>query len=173
MLTIVDVSRTVTQANNTNQASGVRNTCQQAGNGSLTQARSGLASSIQDVSRSDRQRNDILTQDFNSLGEALHSSKITEAQNAFTTLSKDLQQSSGYGYHYQPGAAAAVTQQSNPIAQAFEFLGKSLQSGDLSIAQQAYAAILRDLQQFGLNVNAISSASAASQTPGSNFYITA
>jgi hypothetical protein len=51
-------------------------------------------------------------------------------------------------------------------------LGKALQSGDLPSAQQAYLTIQQDLQQFGLNVGAVSNDSAAAQTPGSNLNVT-
>jgi len=49
------------------------------------------------------------------------------------------------------------------LSQLFQQLGQSLQSGNLSAAQQAYSTLAQDLPQFGQ-----SAAFAATAQPGSN-----
>jgi hypothetical protein len=144
--------------------------------GNLSQARQDFTSLSQNSSGSQQS---TVNQDFNALGHALKSGNLSDAQNAYSTLLQDLQQASSevhHHHHYQAlgsqGANSSDRQQSNPIGQAFEALGKALESGDLSGAQQAFLTIQQDLQQYGLNVTAVSSSSAAAQPPGSNLNVT-
>ena len=146
----------------------------QAGN--LSQARQDFNTLSQNISGSQQS---TVNQDFSALGQALKSGNISDAQNAYSTLLQDLQQASSQVHHHHhhhargsQGANSSDGQQSNPIAQAFDALGKALESGDLSGAQQAFLTIQQDLQQYGLNVSAVSSSSAATQTPGSNLNVT-
>jgi soluble cytochrome b562 len=149
----------------------------QAGN--LSQAQSDYATLSQDIAGSHAQSNNTINQDFSALGQALQSGNLSDAQNLFSTLLQDLQQSAQVHPHHHhhhhggaQGANSAGAQASNPITQAFDTLRSALQSGDLNSAQQAYSTLLQDLQQFGLNASAVSSNSAAAQTPGSNFSLT-
>jgi hypothetical protein len=146
----------------------------QAGN--LSQARQDFTTPSQNISGSQQSN---VHQDFSALGQALKSGNLSDAQNAYSTLLQDLQQASSqvhhHHHHHAPGSQGADSsdgQQSNPIAKAFDALGKALELGDLSAAQQAYLKIQQDLQQYGLNVSAVSSSSAAAQTPGSNLNVT-
>lgn len=149
----------------------------QAGN--LSQAQSDYATLSQEISASQTQSNNTITQDFSALGQALQSGKLSDAQNSFSTLLQDLQQSAQVHPHHHhhhhggaQGANSAGAQASNPITQAFDALRNALQSGDLNSAKQAYSMLQQDLQQFGLNASAVSSSSAAAQMPGSNLNLT-
>ncbi len=66
--------------------------------------------------------------DFQSLAQALQSGNLTDAQQAFATLQKDL-----------PAKAqqAAASDPNSPL----NTLGQALQSGDLSAAQTAFTAL--------------------------------
>ncbi len=141
----------------------------QAGN--LSQAQSDYALLSQNASGS---QSNTLNQDFTALGQALQSGNLSDAQTADTTLLQDLQKSHHHHHHHSHSTnGQATTPQSNPIVQAFDTLGKALQWGDLSTAQQAYSTIVQDLQQYGLNVAAVSTSSAAAQLPGINLTVTA
>jgi hypothetical protein len=150
----------------------------QAGN--LSQAQSDYASLSQDISASQTQSSNTINQDFSAVGQALQSGNLSDAQNSFSTLLHDLQQSGQVHHHHHhhhhsggsQGANSSGAQASDPIAQAFDALRNALQSGDLNSAQQAYSTLQQDLQQFGLNANAVSGSSAAAQTPGSNLNLT-
>ena len=174
-------SSTVAQTNDAqyyqDQLQKMRDGIQQLGNdlqaGNLSQAQSDFGVLSQDISGSKTQ-NITLDQDFSALGQALQSGNLSDAQAAYSTLLQDLQRAHHHHHHrHHSGNAQAASQQTNPIAQAFDDLGKALQSGDLSAAQQAYSTIVQDLQQYGLNVSAISSGSATAQTPGVNLTVTA
>ena len=180
-------SSTVTQINDAqyyqDKFQQLKNGFQQLGTdlqaGNLAQARQDFTALSQTISGSQQQNNSVVEQDFSALGQALQSGNVSDAQKAYSTLLQDLQQASVqvHHHHHRHHAASsqgstADAQPSNPIAQAFDALGKALQSGDLSGAQQAYATIQQDLQQYGLNVSAVSSSSAAVQTPGSNLNVT-
>ncbi len=150
----------------------------QAGN--LSQAQSDYATLSQDISGSQTQSNNTITRDFSALGQVLQSGNLSDAQSSFATLLQDLQQSAQVHHHHphhrhhggSQGVNSAGAQASTPITQAFDALRNALQSGDLNSAQQAYSTLQQDLQQFGLNASALSSSSAAAQTPGSNLNLT-
>ncbi len=65
--------------------------------------------------------------DYSSLADALQSGNLSDAQQAFSTLQKDL----------PPRAQAAAADSSTPLGA----LGSALQSGDLAGAQKAFAAL--------------------------------
>lgn len=177
LMTVNSISSSnVTQMNDAqyyqDQLQKIRNGVQQLGAdlqaGNLSQAQSDYALLSQNVPGS---QNDTLNQDFTALGQALQSGNLSDAQTAYATLLQDLQKT--HHHHHHSANAQAASQQSNPIVEAFDALGKALQSGDLSTAQQAYSTIVQDLQQYGLNVGAISSSAAAAQLPGVNLTVTA
>jgi soluble cytochrome b562 len=174
-------SSNITQANDAqyyqDQLQKIRDDVQQLGGdlqaGNLGQAQSDYTTLSQDISGSQSQ-NSTLNQDFSALGHALQSGNLSDAQTAYSTLLQDLRQAHHHHHHHHhSGNAQAASQQTNPLTQAFDDLGKALQAGDLSTAQQAYSTLLQDLQQYGLNVGAVSSGSAAAQTPGANLTVTA
>lgn len=87
---------------------------------------------------------DTIGQDFNQLATDLKSGQITAAQQDFTKLQQDFQGQSTqtHRHHHQ-----APNNSSDAIAQLFTQLGLALQSGNLSVAQQAYSTMLQDFQQ--------------------------
>jgi hypothetical protein len=74
-----------------------------------------------------------LRNDFNQLQQALSSGSIDQAQQAFSTLQSDL-----------PSGAA-----NSPFGKAIASIGDALQSGDLSGAQQAFAAMQQQVKGGG------------------------
>ncbi len=124
--------------------------------GDLSQAQSDYATLSQDMSGSQTHSNNTINQDFSALGQALQSGNLSDAQNAFSTLQQDLQQSGQVHHHHHHyhhnGGSQGVNfggQASNPITQAFDALGKALQSGDLTTAQQAYSTLQRIYRSSG------------------------
>ncbi len=179
LMTVNSISSSnVTQMNDAqyyqDQLQKIRNGVQQLGAdlqaGNVSQAQSDYTLLSQNLPGS---QNNTLSQDFSALGQALQSGNLSDAQTAYATLLQDLQKTHHHHHHHHSANAQAASQQSNPIAQAFDALGKALQSGDLSTAQQAYSTIVQDLQQYGLNVAAVSTSSAAAQLPGLNLTLTA
>ena len=181
-MTVTGISNSnVSQINTQNyqsQFQQVKNAFQQLGAdlqaGSLAQAQQDFATLSQTISPSQQSGNKAVGSDLSALGQALQSGNLSDAQKAYSTLLQDLQSPSqayrGHHHHHHHHAGGAQ-QQNNPIAQAFGSLGSALQSGDLSGAQQAYSAIVQDLQQYGLNFAAVSAGS-GTQTTGSSLNLT-
>lgn len=114
-----------------------------------------------------------LAQAFNSLAQDLKAGNLSAAQKDFTTIQQDVQQESGQIQHHHhhrvdgtQDSSSASGPQGNPTAQALQTLGQALQSGSLSSAQQAYATLQQDLQQFLPDAAASSAASATSPVSG-------
>ena len=88
---------------------------------------------------------------FQKLGQDLQSGNLTQAQSDFSTLSQELPNGGQFGASgtsTSAGAARATSPiNSNPILQAFQSLGKDLQAGNLSAAQQDFANIQQSAQQ--------------------------
>jgi hypothetical protein len=180
-VTVTGISNSnVSQINTQNyqsQFQQVKSAFQQLGTdlqaGSLAQAQQDFATLSQTISPSQQSGNKAVGSDLSALGQALQSGNLSDAQKAYSTLLQDVQSSSQayHGRHHHHHHHAGGAQQSNPIAQAFSSLGSALQSGDLSGAQQAYSAIVQDLQQYGLNFAAVSAGS-GTQTTGSSLNLT-
>ena len=126
----------------------------QAGN--LSQAQQDFATLTQNLPGGQQQNaTGPLAQAFNLLGQDLKAGNLSAAQKDFTTIQQDVQQQSGqiqHHHHHRASSAgdsgSASGQQDNPVSQALGALGQALQSGSLSSAQQAYATLQQDLQQF-------------------------
>jgi len=139
----------------------------QAGNlGQAQQDFATLSQSLANVNPAAQAPNGAtLTQALNQLGQDLQAGNLTAAQQDFTTLQQDLQQSvgqaGGHGrHHHHHLENAQNSQQSGTIAQEFGQLAQSLESGNLSAAQQAFSTLQNDLQQ--INAIALSNAAAGS-----------
>src|SRR5208283_4475368 len=84
------------------------------------------------------------------LGQDLQSGNLSAAQTDFTTVQQDVQQigqqqGAGHAHHHHhhsggPGSGQSSSQQQT-ISTLFSQLGQSLQSGNLTAAQQAYSTI--------------------------------
>jgi outer membrane protein assembly factor BamD (BamD/ComL family) len=103
------------------------------------QGQSGSSSSAQSTS--------TITQDFNQLAADLKAGNLTAAQKDFTAIQNDLQtQPPTVRHHHRHHSGDSDA--SGAIGQLFSQLGQALQSGNLSTAQQAYAALQQDFQQY-------------------------
>ncbi len=139
--------------------------------GNLTQAQSDFATLTQELpnggqfsgasatpsttSSTSANSNPIL-QAFQSLGQDLQSGNLTAAQQDFATIQQSAQQAQAsgqahHGHHHHHTGGSAGGESTSPVStlrQDFTSLGQDLQSGNLSSAQQAYASLQSDLQQF-------------------------
>jgi outer membrane protein assembly factor BamD (BamD/ComL family) len=104
-----------------------------------------------------------IAQSLNQLSQDLQSGNLSGAQADYKAIQQDFQSQSlrGHAHHHHHGEGAS---QSNPLSQLFQQLGQSLQSGNLSAAQQAYSTLAQDLPQFGQS----GATFAATAQPGSN-----
>ena len=96
-------------------------------------------------------------QDFSQLVSALQSGDLSDAQNAYATLS-----------------SSPLAQGNGPFAQAIQQIGNYLQQGDLADAQKAMTALQQQMQAHGHHhhhhgggLQGASDASSASSTNGS------
>ena len=78
-------------------------------------------------------------QDFKGLANALRSEDISSAQNAFTTLQNDLQNSQG------TEKTSPLLDKNTQTAKDFQALQDALQSGDIKAAQDAFKTLKTDL----------------------------
>ena len=117
-----------------------------------------------------------LAQAFAQLGQDLQSGNLQAAQQDYTTVQQDAQQIgsqqvAGHHHHHHhvensQDSSSTSSSQNNPIVQAFGQLEQTLQAGNLSGAQSAFAALQNDLQQIGGFVTSGGSSTAAA-TAGS------
>lgn len=82
--------------------------------------------------------------EFQKLGQDLQSGNLSAAQQDFSKVQQDVQ-SQGAQAHRQHrhsgGAEGSSSSQHSTLAQEFAQLSQSLQTGNLSAAQQAYSAV--------------------------------
>jgi len=105
-----------------------------------------------------------LHKDFNQLATDLKAGNTTAAQQDYAKIQQDFQSQHGgqtqtHRHHHHHGGGG--TGESNSIDQLLSQLGLALQSGNFSTAQQAYASLQQDFQQYA-GVNALPSASGSS-----------
>ncbi len=182
---------TQSSPNNPSRFQQIRTEFQQLGqdlqSGNLTQAQSDFATLSQNLSGAGPSAaantnaaaasgNSPLLQAFAQLGQDLQSGNLQGAQQDFTNLQQDLQQSSsqqvsGHHHHHRHAesseSSSSSTQQSNPIVQAFSTLAQDLQAGNLSGAQSAFATLQSDLQQIGGFLTAGSNGAFSTAVPSS------
>jgi len=88
---------------------------------------------------------------FQKLGQDLQSGNLTQAQSDFATLTQELPNHGQFANataSATSSANATASSNSNPVLlQAFQSLGKDLQSGNLTAAQQDFATIQQSAQQ--------------------------
>jgi hypothetical protein len=110
-----------------------------------------------------------LAQAFNQLGSDLQSGNSTAAQKDVSTLKQDFQsQGTLAGNHFHAhrlgggggGGSSSSTGQS-ALLQELNSLGQSLTANNLSAAQQTYATVQQQLQQFALGGSLSSSQTSA------------
>ncbi len=110
-----------------------------------------------------------ILQAFQSLGKDLQSGNLTAAQQDFATIQQSAQQAQssgqahhGHHHHHASGANSDATSPVSSLQQDFTSLGQNLQSGNLASAQQAYASLQSDLQEFLPNFASTSTTNANS-----------
>ncbi len=84
-----------------------------------------------------------ITQDFQALSNALQSNNLSNAQQAFAAVQKDIQNVS------QGTQAAQALGQNTQLGQDFQALQNALQSNNLTAAKQAFANLQKDLKANG------------------------
>jgi outer membrane protein assembly factor BamD (BamD/ComL family) len=139
-----------------NNAQQMQSAFQQLGqalqSGNLSQAQEDFATLTQNVPSAQQNTNSPIAQAFSALGQALQSGNLTQAQQDFATIQQDTQQRAGHVFRHHHGGGGgsqnAQNTQDNPIAQDFNSLAQALQSGNLSAAQSAFAALEQGLDQF-------------------------
>jgi len=125
-----------------------------------------------------------IVQAFQQLSQALQAGNLSAAQSDFATIQQDAQQQGGaqaaHGHHHHHPQPPVSSQQStangpgSAINQAFGQLGQALQSGNLPSAQQAYATLQQDFQQFaalGLGSNSTTGGASSATPRGLNISI--
>ena len=122
--------------------------------GNLTAAQADFAAlqkmQPQPPARSSTPGSNPITQDFNQLAADLKAGNTTAAQQDFTKLQQDYQsQGTQTHRHHHHHGGSSNSGGGSEISQLFSQLGSALQSGNLSTAQQAYATMLQQFQQFG------------------------
>ena len=122
------------------------------------------------------QGSNSLTNAFSQLSQDLQSGNLSGAQSDYSTIQQDFQnqgQSQGaHGHHHHGGGGGGG--EASAINQEFQQLGQALQAGNLSTAQQAYASLQQDFEEFssgGATGQNGSSSQGASQTPSPNISI--
>jgi hypothetical protein len=124
-----------------------------------------LAPQNQTGAASSAQNSNPIAQDFSQLSQDLQTGNLSAAQQAYTSIQQAFQsQQTGqtqqpYHHHHHHGggngsgasgadAAGSSTSQGSTISQLFSQLGSDLQTGNLATAQQTYATLQQDFQQY-------------------------
>jgi hypothetical protein len=115
-------------------------------------------------STSSSQSSNPIAQAFNQLAQDLQSGNVSGAQQDFSTIQQDVQNQAGqmhnHHHHHVGGSGSSASSGTSAIDQLLNQLGQSLQSGNLTAAQQAYSTLLQDFQQS----NGLSQASSPSSS---------
>ncbi|MGA6987619.1 MAG: hypothetical protein WBZ01_16305 [Terriglobales bacterium] len=96
------------------------------------------------------------TQAFNQLASDLQSGNLAAARKDFSTAQQDLKNQfklpvDRFPFHSHPvGGGGSPNSGLSPLLQEVSQVGQNLTSSNLSGAQQAYATLQQDLQQFAL-----------------------
>jgi soluble cytochrome b562 len=141
--------------------------------GNLSAAQSDFASSTSSSSTSSTsssQSTNSIAQAFSQLSQDLQSGNLSAAQQDYSTIQQDFQTQATQGHHHHhhgsssdSNSSESSSSGSNEITQLFDQLGQSLQSGNLSAAQQAYGTLQQDFLQFAQG-NGLSSSSQSSSS---------
>jgi hypothetical protein len=115
----------------------------------------------QSNSTSSPQSNNPIAQQFNQLAQDLQSGNLSAAQQDYANIQQDFQNHAAQGHHHHHHHGGGGSE-SNQISQLFSQLGQALQSGNLSSAQQVYATLQQDFQQFGVSGGQTSTSSQSS-----------
>jgi len=147
--------------------------------GNLSAAQSDFVTLQQDLpqsSDSSSQTSNPIEQAFNQLSKDLQAGNLTAAQQDFKTIQQDLQNQAAQGsqsddategaqHHHHHHGASGSNSESSQISKLMSQLGKDLQSGDLTSAQQDFTSLqslFAKLSQSGYQQPSTSSESTTS-----------
>lgn len=101
------------------------------------------------------QSNNPIAQEFSQLSQDLQTGNLSAAQQAYISIQQDFQnqqtgqtQGPHHHHHHGGGNGSGAGSQGSTISQLFNQLGQDLQGGDRATAQQAYATLQQDFQQY-------------------------
>jgi hypothetical protein len=104
-----------------------------------------------------------VSQAFNQLATDLQSGNLSAAQKDLSTVQQDLKSpgspATNHFHHSHIGGGSGDSNTQNSLLQDLSQVGQSLTSSNLAGAQQAYATLQQELQQFALGGGALSSQS--------------
>jgi hypothetical protein len=104
-----------------------------------------------------------VSQAFNQLATDLRSGNLSAAQKDLSTVQQDLKSpgspATNHFHHSHIGGGSGDSNTQNSLLQDLSQVGQSLTSSNLAGAQQAYATLQQELQQFALGGGALSSQS--------------
>jgi hypothetical protein len=86
-----------------------------------------------------------IAQDFSQLAADLKAGNTTASQQDYAKIQQDFQSQSAQTHHHHHHHGSS---ESGDVGQVFSQLGQALQSGNLAVAQQAYAAMQQQFQQY-------------------------
>jgi outer membrane protein assembly factor BamD (BamD/ComL family) len=154
--------------------------------GNLTQAQSDFASlqknlpGQQSASTTASTATSTLTQAVAQLAQDLKSGNLAAAQSDIAAVQQDAQQASApqgapHGHHHHHGTESQDSTQSSSqqtaIQTLFSQLGQSLQTGNLTGAQQAYSTLQQDFLQSGFGGASSTGSSTSATGSGLNISI--
>src|ERR1039457_5552584 len=121
---------------------------QDLSSGNLTKAQTDFVTLSQSAASGQMAANPTVNKALNTLGQALQSGDLSAAQQAYATMppipaATTVKEQYLASHHTHPGAdsASSTAQQSSTIGQILTQMGQALQSGSLTAAQQAFAAM--------------------------------
>src|SRR5271157_3625832 len=119
----------------------------QSGNLSAAQADFATLQQLgpQTNSTSSSQSSNPIAQEFNQLSQDLQSGNVSAAQKDYATIQQSFQTQASQTHHHHHGGGGSGA---SAISQLLSQLGQALQSGSLSVAQQAYRTLQQDFLQF-------------------------
>ena len=109
-----------------------------------------------------------ISQEFSQLAKDLRSGNLSAAQSDYSNIQQTAQRNGLQGMHgHHHHHASDSSQGPSAASQDFSQLGRDLQSGNLQSAQQAYAWLQQDFQQFAALGGSTSAASGSAASQGS------
>lgn len=139
--------------------------------GNLSAAKSDIAALQQNGTPSNSSApgpsNNLFAQQLKQLSQDLQSGNLSAAQQDYSTIAQGLQSPAAQSHlrHHHHGVGSSSGQ--SQISQLFAQLGQSLQSGNLTAAQQAYTTLQNDFTQFA-QTNGLRAPASTSATPSSS-----
>jgi hypothetical protein len=110
--------------------------------------------------------------EFQQLGQDLQSGNVSAARQDFAAVEQGVRQrTSQILHHHHHFSAADLNSSTNGTAQDFGELAQALQSGNLSAAQTAFAALQQAVDQPSTDANAAAAVPQTASTNAVNFLV--